>query len=260
MSKVIFVPHGGGPRPVMNDPAHAGLTASLQSMGDQLKGAKAILVISAHWEESAITVSAQTQPGMYYDYYNFPPQAYELQYPAPGAPDLALQVQAMLSQQGIDCRLDHERGYDHGTFIPLMLMAPAADIPVLQMSLRADLDPQAHIDLGKALAPLLDQGVVIMGSGLTFHSFPAMRNPDKTEALPRSKVFDDWLNMTVLSNDEASMAAWGNAPEGRFCHPREEHLLPLHVCFGAGQQAGFKASNFYQETLFGLINSGFIWQ
>ena len=260
MSKVIFVPHGGGPMPILGDPNHAGLTACLKAMSVELEGAKAILVISAHWEETAVTVSAQTQPGMLYDYYNFPAQAYEIQYPAPGAPDLALQVQSMLTQHGIDCGLDHERGYDHGTFIPLMLIAPKAEIPVLQMSLRNDLDPQAHIDLGKALAPLLEQGVVIIGSGLSFHSFPAMRSSDKTEPYQRSKVFDDWLNVTVLGNDEASMVAWESAPEGRYSHPREEHLLPLHVCFGAGQAASKAAANFYQETLFGVMNSGFIWR
>lgn len=259
MSKVMFVPHGGGPMPILGDPGHAGLTASLKTMAAELEGAKAILVISAHWEEEAVTVSAQTQPGMLYDYYNFPAQAYEVQYPAPGAPELALQVQSMLTQQGIACDLDHERGYDHGTFIPLMLMAPKAEIPVLQMSLRKDLDPQAHIELGKALAPLLQLDVAIIGSGLSFHSFPAMRNPDKSDSLQRSKVFDYWLNDAVLANDEAAMAAWEQAPEGRFCHPREEHLLPLHVCFGAGLQAQLKAKSFYQETLFGLMNSGFIW-
>lgn len=259
MSKVMFVPHGGGPLPVLGDPGHAGLTANLKQMAPHLAGAKAILLVSAHWEEAAVTVSAQSQPGMLFDYYNFPPQAYELTYPAPGAPDLALQVQAMLTQQGMECRLDHERGYDHGTFIPLMLMVPEANIPVLQMSLRSDLDPQAHIDIGKALAPLLEQGVVIIGSGLTFHSFAAMRDPDKSQALPRSKVFDDWLNDAILNSDEAAMVAWEQAPEGRFSHPREEHLLPIHVCFGVAQQAGLKAENFYQEELFGLFNSGFIW-
>ncbi len=259
MSKVIFVPHGGGPKPVMGDAAHAGLTACLQHMGAQLKGAKALLVISAHWEAAEVTLSAQSEPDMLYDYYNFPPAAYALQYPAPGAPELAKQVHSMLLQQGISCQLEHQRGYDHGTFIPLMLMAPKADIPVLQMSLRADLDPQAHVELGKALAPLLAQGVMVIGSGLSFHSFAAMRATDKTEPLARSKVFDDWLNGTVLQHNEAGLIAWEQAPEARYCHPREEHLLPLHVCFGVAQKAQLEAKNFYQETLFGVMNSGFIW-
>ena len=263
MSKVIFVPHGGGPRPVMRDPAHAGLVRSLQGLQGELTNAKAVLVITAHWEEQDVTISAQPNPAMYYDYNNFPAEAYQLQYPAPGAPDLAVQVQELLQVSGIDAKLEHERGFDHGTFIPLMLMAPEARIPVLQVSLMSDLNPQAHINMGKALAPLLAEGVMVLGSGLSFHSFPAMRSADKAEPYARSKRFDDWLNQTLLSTDqeaaEVQLANWELAPEARYSHPREEHLLPLHVCFGAAAAAGLRPSNFYQGQLFGVMNSGFCW-
>jgi len=260
MSKVIFLPHGGGPMPALGDPGHAGLVKSLQGLQGDITNAKALLVITAHWEEQAVAISAQANPGMYYDYYNFPAEAYQLQYPAPGAPDLAVQVQELFQAAGIDAKLEHERGFDHGTFIPLMIIAPEAQTPVLQVSLKANLDPAEHIAMGRALAPLLDQGIVILGSGLSFHSFPAMRSTDKTEPLARSTIFDNWLNASVLGQDEAALVNWEQAPEGRYCHPREEHLLPLHVCFGAARAANLTAKNFYQETLFGTMNSGFIWQ
>ena len=260
MSKVIFVPHGGGPRPVMGDPEHAGLVKALQGMQGEIANAKAVLVITAHWEEQDVTISAQANPGMYYDYYNFPAEAYQLQYPAPGTPGVAVQVQELLQASGIEANLEHERGFDHGTFIPLMIMAPEAQIPVLQVSLKANLDPAEHIAIGKALAPLLAAGVVILGSGLSFHSFSAMRSADKAEPLARSTIFDNWLNTSVLGEDEAALVNWEQAPEGRYSHPREEHLLPLHVCFGAASAANLPPKNFYQETLFGTMNSGFIWR
>jgi len=263
VSQVVFVPHGGGPKPVLGDPHHAELVSYLKALQPAIAKAKALLVITAHWEAPEVAISAQAQPGMLYDYSNFPEQAYRLQYPVPGAPDLAIRVQAMLAKQGIDATLDHQRGYDHGTFIPLMLMAPEAHIPVLQLSLMSDLNPQAHINMGKALAPLLAEGVMILGSGLSFHSFPAMRSADKAEPFARSKRFDDWLNATILSTDrgaaEQQLANWEQAPEARYSHPREEHLLPLHVCFGAAMAGGLTPSNFYQGQLFGVMNSGFIW-
>jgi aromatic ring-opening dioxygenase catalytic subunit (LigB family) len=196
---------------------------------------RAILVVTAHWQEADFTVGSAAQPGMLYDYFGFPPHTYELRYPAPGEPALAARVASLLATAGLAARTDGERGFDHGTFIPLLLMFEKADVPVVQLSLRHDLDPAAHLQAGRALAPLRDEGVLIVGSGMSFHN---MRGYGDPRFAPVSDTFDAWLTEACTAppaERTAALTAWEQAPQARLCHPprAEEHLLPLMVAAGA---------------------------
>ena len=261
---VLFVPHGGGPMPLLNDVNHRELRAFLTSVTASMPTPKAIVLITAHWEESVVTLSSSPKPSILYDYYGFPPEAYQLTYPAPGEPELAAQIANMLADKGIAARLDSERAFDHGTFVPLKLMYPEANIPVVQMSLVHSLDPKTHIAIGEALAPLRDQGVLIVGSGMSFHNMRAFFSSDLT-VQSRSAEFDHWLTQTLtasVSSAEVKTALthWQSAPEARFSHPREEHLLPLHVCFGAGHNGSSHAERNFNGILLNTLISGYIWQ
>jgi len=262
---VLFIPHGGGPMPLLGDENHRTLTQFMRSVSNELPRPTAILVITAHWEENIATISSSPTPGMFYDYYGFPPEAYQFKYPAPGNPELAQNIAKLLQAKGIEFRLDPERNYDHGTFVPLMLMYPLADIPVVQISLLNNFDPAAHIELGKALAPLHSQGVLILGSGMSFHNMKAFFTFNETTR-SRSESFDTWLTETLtdenISQDEQSnrLINWQEAPEARFCHPREEHLLPLLVCYGAGSVNSAHAIKMFDTFLFNTKISAFFWR
>lgn len=261
---VLFVPHGGGPMPLLGEPGHRELTAFLRSASELLPRPKAIVVVTAHWEEKVVTISSKANPGMLYDYHGFPPESYKFTYPASGNPELARSIAELLNGKGIAAQLDSERDYDHGTFVPLMLMYPNADIPVIQISLMSSLDPAQHIAVGRALALLREQGVLILGSGMSFHNMRAFFNANPANQ-QRSETFDEWLTQTLTSDvfdrDEcdARMISWQSAPEARFCHPREEHLLPLHLCYGAGSSAGAKATRVFGGFLFDTKISAFLW-
>jgi len=200
---------------------------------------RAILLISAHWEAPVPTVMTAANPPMLYDYYGFPPETYEVQWPAPGAPEVAGEVIAKLQQAGFETAKDASRGFDHGTFVPLKLSYPNADIPTFQLSLKDGLDPATHVRMGRALAPLRDEGVLILGSGMSYHNLRtllrAVRAP-QGHVIEASKAFDEWLvESMALTTDrrETRLVEWTQAPQARACHPREEHLLPLHVILGA---------------------------
>lgn len=219
---------------------------------------KAVLVISGHWEESRPTVNTGAHPGMLFDYYGFPADTYRLSYPAPGAPELAQRVRDLLEGAGIATGEDHGRGYDHGVFIPFMLIYPQADVPVLQLSLQRELDPKAHLALGHALAPLRDEGVLIVGSGMSFHNLRAFFSPDPRVALA-SEAFDQWLIEAVEEKDPAAretrLAAWASAPAALAAHPRSEHLVPLFVAAGAaGTDPGRRV---FHDHIFGKAYTGF---
>ena len=245
----FYIPHGAGPCFFMDwNPADAwDKTADfLRSMPGSLPGTpKAILLVTAHWLAPQVTLTGAAQPGMLFDYYGFPPHTYELQYPAPGAPALAERVRGLLTDAGIPAAVDTQRGYDHGTFIPLKVAFPLADVPVLQVSLLGSLDAQAHVDYGRALAPLRDEGVLIIGSGMSYHNMRGYGDPRST---PISAEFDQWLTDTVgmpAAERNERLADWASAsgPSGRLSHPprAEEHLLPLHVVAGAaGEGVGRK--------------------
>lgn len=208
---------------------------------------KAILVISAHWEEADFTVQTKAQPGLLFDYYGFPPHTYELRYPAPGAPWLAQRVRDLAADAGITVREDAQRDFDHGVFIPLLLAFPDADIPVIQLSLKHGLDPAEHLALGAALAPLRDEGVLMIGSGMSFHSIPRLMGRGSGSG-PASQAFDAWLRATITTGVDG-LKDWARAPYAHDCHPREEHLLPLMVVAGAGR--GDVASIPYDEDSLG---------
>lgn len=232
-----FFSHGGGPWPWMKDQAGGAfdkLEASLQDVPRQLgMRPRAVLVVTGHWEEPEFTLSASPQPPMVYDYYGFPEHTYHIRYPAPGSPELARQVQSLLEDGGMPARLDDERGFDHGTFTVMAPMYPQADVPVVQLSLKAGLDPQEHIDAGRLLAPLREQDILIIGSGLSYHN---LRLFNANAAAP-SRQFDAWLQETLTQSAPGQrserLVEWSRAPAARIAHPREDHLLPLMVAVGA---------------------------
>ncbi len=248
----FYISHGGGPWPWMTGPmhdAHHQLAVALQALPQLLPTApRAVLMISAHWEEADFTVQSHPNPPMVYDYFGFPPNTYEIQYPAPGAPALASQVLSLLQGVGIAAQLDAERGFDHGMYVPMAVAWPRADMPVIQLSLKRGLDPQAHLAAGRALAPLRDDGVLVLGSGASYHNLRA-RGP---EAATPSAAFDRWLQQTLEgAPPEArnqALVHWQAAPGARQSHPREEHLLPLMVAVGAAERDA--ATRIYHETQF----------
>jgi len=250
-----FVSHGGGPWPWMKDqygPAYDKLEASLRAMrlenGDAVR---AVLVVASHWETPEFMVSSGAAPGMIYDYGGFPPHTYSVSYPAPGDPALAERVAALLTAAGHPSRLDPARGFDHGTFSMLYPVYPEALTPVVQLSLRRDLDPGAHLAAGRALAPLRDEGVLIIGSGLSYHN---LRQFGPSGAVA-SRAFDGWLQEAMARGPverSAALVRWDQAPMARKAHPREEHLLPLMVAVGAAEQEP-AACVYHEEDFFGSL-------
>jgi len=195
---------------------------------------KAILVVSGHWEEPAFTAGAATNPELIFDYSGFPVHTYELTWPAPGDPALAARVSSFLQSAGLPSATDTRRGYDHGVFVPLKVAFPEAEIPVVPLSLDLSLDPRLHIAAGRALAPLRDEGVLIIGSGMSFHNLRGYFQPQTAE---RSRAFDNWLTNAIESpakHRNPLLEKWRSAPFAAYAHPREEHLIPLMVVSGAG--------------------------
>jgi len=234
---VFFLSHGGGPWPWVEGRKQAfDKTAREFAALPQRLPAKprAVLVITGHWEAPQFTVSTAEQPPMDYDYYGFPEHTYQLQYPAPGSPALALRVKDLLAGAGIPCAEDPSRGFDHGTFVPLWLMYPEAEVPVVLLSLKSSYDPAEHIRAGEAIAPLRDEGVMIVGSGLTYHN---MRGFNQDASTPVASMFEHYLHHAIEQPDPAvrnrMLANWTSAPGARLAHPREDHLLPLMVVAGA---------------------------
>ncbi len=238
----LFIPHGGGPCFSMEPPPPlprdlwdsmaAYLRGIAQSIGTR---PQAILIVSGHWEADVPTVNTAQAHSLYYDYYGFPDHTYRLNYPAKGSPGHAARVCELLAQAGIGSDEEPARGLDHGVFVPLMLVYPDADIPVVQLSLRKDMDAAAHLEIGRALQPLRDEGVLIVGSGMSYHNFRRLRIPGKGDA--EASAFDAWLTAAATDPDpmtrDARLAAWQSAPFAAECHPDVEHLLPLHVAAGA---------------------------
>jgi aromatic ring-opening dioxygenase catalytic subunit (LigB family) len=240
---VIFLPHGGGPCFFMDwtwGPADTwartqrfleGLAATLPATP------KALVVVSGHWEEAAFTASASAQPELIFDYSGFPEHTYQLTWPAPGSPELAERVAGLLGQAALPAAVSASRGFDHGVFVPLKLAFPEARIPVVSLSLAASLDPALHLAAGRALSPLRDEGVLIIGSGMSFHNLGGYFRP---ETLDHARAFDAWLTHAVESpaaERDALLTGWRQAPFAAYAHPREEHLIPLMVAAGAGGDA-----------------------
>jgi aromatic ring-opening dioxygenase catalytic subunit (LigB family) len=259
----FYIPHGGGPCFFMDWPGPSpnpwtGLAAWLRALPATLPvKPRAVLVISGHWEAAPVAVNVQTRPPLLFDYYGFPESTYQLKYPAPGDPQLASAVRALLAAGGIASTAEPQRGLDHGVFVPFLLIYPDADMPLVQLSLKQGLSAAEHLALGAALAPLRDQGVLIVGSGMSFHNL-RVRSMENTP-IPGSQLFDDWLGQTVGQTDiearNAGLANWSQAPAARYAHPREEHLLPLMVAAGAaGDDVGVRTFN---DVMMGWRISGF---
>jgi aromatic ring-opening dioxygenase catalytic subunit (LigB family) len=238
----LFLSHGGGPLPLLGDPQHSEMVCRLQQLAETIPRPDAIAVVSAHWEEAIPTITAARKPELIYDYFGFPPESYEIQYPCPGEPSLASEIQRLFASHDLDSRLDASRGLDHGVFVPLKLMYPAADIPCVQISLASSLDPALHMDVGHALGGLHQNNVLLIGSGFSFHNLRAFFEQKTDESERMNLSFEEWLESACSDArySEAQrrelLSRWDEAPGGRYCHPREEHLLPLHVCYGAAQR------------------------
>ena len=240
-----FIPHGGGPCFFMeSNPPHVWdrMAAFLRGLATTLPSPpEAIVVVSAHWLESAFSVTSGEHPELIYDYHGFPPHTYALKYPAPGMPALSEKVVGLLAAAGLPAQQHASRGFDHGMFIPMLLMFPDANIPVVQLSLSNTLDPALHLAAGRALQSLRDDGVLIIGSGMSYHN---MRGYGDPRSGPISDEFDAWLTGAVQAapvERQQSLTDWAQAPSARLSHPprAEEHLLPLMVVAGAaGQDAG----------------------
>jgi len=253
----LFIPHGGGPCFFMDDPQGnwTSMEALLRTVPDLLpERPRAILLVSAHWETRGFSFTGGAQPMLVYDYYNFPPHTYQIAYPVPGMPALAERAAGLLRAADLQARVDPDRGFDHGVFIPLKVAFPDADVPVVEMSVDHSLDPALHVAAGRALAPLRDEGVAIIGSGMSFHNMRAYGNARFIEP---SAAFDRWLTEAAMLNGPARaerLAAWAEAPGGRLSHPREEHLIPLMVAAGAADGEG---ERIYRDEVLQTIISAY---
>ena len=254
----FYLSHGGGPWPYMDAEArrpYARLEQSLRELPRQLpRKPEAILIVSGHWEEKEFAVMAAAAPPMVYDYGGFPEELYHIRYPAAGSPHLARRAHSLIQQAGLPARLDAERGFDHGTYSLLAVTHPQADIPVFQVSLRSGYDPETHLRLGRALAPLRDEGVLIIGSGSSYHNLrrffgPRARREDAAQ-------FDAWLQETLVESAPARrsrrLLEWERAPAAREAHPREDHLMPLHVVVGAAEEEPGRIA-YRQDDFLGTI-------
>lgn len=252
----FFISHGGGPWPWMMDEWHGTydrLATALRRLPQDV-GARprAVLMVSGHWEEPEFTVQSHATPGMIYDYGGFPDYTYRISYPAPGAPWLAQRVQELLSKAGIAASENRQRGFDHGMYAPMAVSYPDADMPTMQLSLKRGLDPQTHLALGRALAPLRDEGILMIGSGLSYHNLRAFGPAGKQH----SAAFDSWLHSALATPGaprSAALMAWQQAPSARQAHPREEHLLPLMVAVGAAE-SDEALRIYHEENFFGGLS------
>ena len=258
----LYIPHGGGPCFFMEwDPP--GMWKAMESWLRALGGTlpekpAAIVVVSAHWEEDVFTVMTNPNPPLIYDYYGFPAHTYAIDYPASGSPELAEKIVGALEQAGIPVKRDAQRGFDHGVFIPLKLIYPAADVPIVQLSLNVNFDPAAHAAVGRALAPLRKEKILIVGSGMSYHNLRKLFQGGDDVALA-SAAFDGWLDEALASTGtkrSEALKGWLNAPYARQAHPREEHLLPLMVVAGAAEDE--TAAKIFSDSVMGATVSA--WQ
>ncbi|MFQ4136965.1 DODA-type extradiol aromatic ring-opening family dioxygenase [Nodosilinea sp. PGN35] len=260
--RALFLSHGGGPLPLLGDPAHGEMVACLKDIAATIERPSAIAVVSAHWEASQPSITSASHPPLIYDYSGFPKESYEITYPCPGDPPLAQTVAEQLTNAGFAAHLDGARGFDHGLFVPLKIMYPDADIPCIQVSLVKTLNAEEHLRLGQALQGVGDPSLLLIGSGFSFHNMRAFYTPDTDESKAMNEAFEAWLLETCsdpqLSEAERRqrLADWETAPFARYCHPRAEHLLPLHVCYGFAASACSRA---YGLQILKKQASMFLW-
>ena len=260
--QVIYFSHGGGPLPVLGDATHDKMIAFMKGLDETLHKPEAIVVFSAHWEENTIAVQSGPEPSMLYDYYGFPEEAYQLKYPCKGHPALAAKIHGLLLDAGLDAVQDDARPYDHGSYIPLMMIYPEADIPVIQVSLHHSLAPSVHVAMGEALKPLLEENILFIGSGFSFHN---MRRCDFSGKNATDPVNDEFQEVLIdlcseqpddITRREA-FRNWKEISGAKYAHPREEHLLPLHVCVGLSAGKGEKV---FDDYIVGKRAVGFLWR
>eukprot|EP01060_Flectonema_neradi_P007105 TRINITY_DN1491_c5_g1_i1.p1 TRINITY_DN1491_c5_g1~~TRINITY_DN1491_c5_g1_i1.p1 ORF type:complete len:262 (+),score=38.35 TRINITY_DN1491_c5_g1_i1:56-841(+) len=259
---VAYIPHGGGPLPLMSCPNHANMIPFLSDFSKTwLKVMpKMIIMVSAHWESNSVSITGSGKPELYFDYGGFPAETYQYKYPSPGDPEFAQTLQSVLKKGGIEAKVDNNRGYDHGMFVPMMMMFPKADIPCVQVSLLKSMDPGMHIKLGEVLSPLITDEVLLVGSGFSFHG--GMGRSKGTD--PKNEAFEEWLR-DAITNEKytpgertALLNNWESAPHSRYCHPREEHLIPLHVCAGAAKNT--PGTLMFDAPVMGKRVSGYFWK
>lgn len=266
VAPALFVNHGGGPMPLLGDKDHAGLTIHLRDEVKKhldLSSTKAIILVTAHWEEGAVTISSSKKHSLYFDYYGFPPESYKYKYDAPGDPELAGRIHTELQKAGIKSRLDPQRGWDHGVFVPMMLINPAADIPIIQVSVLSNQDPEEHYKLGEVLYQFRKEGIAVLGSGMSYHNMREFRYGREGKVV--NAEFDEFLNKVCTAEDEKKrkegLISWRQHPGATEAHPMRaaEHFMPLIVIAGAGgPNPGKRVFNWDMSGTFRL--SGFVWK
>lgn len=231
---VIFLSHGS-PMLVFEDiPARS----FMAGLGETLPRPDAILCVSAHWTTERPMVSGAERPETIHDFYGFPEELYRLQYPAPGAPELAGRVRDALGAAGLDCTIDADHGLDHGAWNPLMLVYPKADVPVTQLSIQPQLGPAHHLALGSALVPLRREGVLIVATGGAVHNLRQF-HVDREKPAHWALSFEAWLSDRIAAGDAAALVDYRQSrPDGKLAHPTDEHLMPLFIAMGAGGGKG----------------------
>lgn len=235
---VLYLSHGAPP---LADDSR--WTHELAGWGSDLARPRQILIVSAHWEAAPVALSSTSGAALVYDFWGFPQKYYDVRYDAPGAPELARRLETTLGRPGTPIHRDETRGLDHGAYVPLKEMFPAADIPVLQMSMPT-LDPQSLYRLGQQLAPLRDEGTLVVGSGFTTHNLSWMSPDPHAEPPTASREFDAWAAETMDAGDlDALMDFTHTAPAAQLAHPRTEHWAPLYVALGAAQGDGAAATS-----------------
>jgi len=247
----LYISHGSPMTALMESPARH----FLESLGGLLPRPRAILVASAHWETETPVLSAPARNTTIHDFYGFPPALYALRYNAPGAPELAMEIAALLNQHGLKCRIDAKRGLDHGAWVPLSLAYPEADIPIVQLSMQSHLGPRHHLALGAAVGPLRAAGVLVIGSGSFTHDLRRFRGGEALDAPETADVteFSEWMDTAILAGDVKSLVDYRRlAPHAADEHPTEEHLLPLFVALGAAGP-GLMARRLHSSTEFGFL-------
>lgn len=259
----LYLSHGGGPLPLLADAGHREMNETLQHIAANIEKPSAIICASAHWEAKPIEIYSPKQTSLLYDYSGFPPESYTIDYAAKGDPALGAAIHASLAEHGIASKLDDSRGFDHGVFIPLKIMYKDADIPIVQVSLAAGLDPSDQLKLGEALSEVEIENALLVGSGMSYHNLRAFFSAESAAMSEANLAFENWLidilSDTKMSEGDRSKALinWEKAPSARACHPREEHLLPLHVCYGAAKRS---CTRVYKLDIMGKRNSMYYWE
>ena len=248
--------------PLLGDEGHKEMVVCLQGIAANIEKPSAIIVVSAHWEENIPAITSAANPSLIYDYYGFPDESYNIKYPCPGEPLLASRIHDRLENAGIASRLDDQRGFDHGLFVPLKIMYPDADIPCVQLSLVNSLNPAEHLKIGQTLQDLDHENLLVIGSGFSFHNMKAFFAPETSASKAMNESFEDWLLATCCDPDidaeerAQRLIEWTKAPSARFCHPREEHLLPLHVCYGIAHTG---CSECFELRILNKKSSMYLW-